>query len=705
MKATDREFSLIVQGNKQFIIPVFQRDYSWGREQCNQLWNDILGSSGSNGGGHFLGSLVTVQESGASAFTSWLVIDGQQRLTTLTLLLIALRDHISETGWLGGEDSPTAKKIDSLFLKNETEEGNRNYRLVLRRADNATLRALVEKDNSLSSGGVSRLLLDTYDQFRDLLKSPHVNPDHVYAGIVGLRLVDVTLTRGVDNPQLVFESLNSTGVDLSQSDLVRNYLLMGLPEAEQTRLYSDYWRKLEEGFRSAGTEPDSFLRDYIALKQGSSTQARSDRIYEEFKSFWAEEEKSTESVDVRLADMVRFAGFYVSFLRPSTIPQQQLVAPMTNLRRGGFGDSHALLVMRLYDCYDRNLLAEADFIRALGLIKSYLIRRAVLGLQTRAYWGVFARMAFAITDQAPFESFQVSLARRAHNYRFPSDEEFMKEIQACDLYGLRICRHILERLENAGQLELSQTADCSIEHIMPQSIEDVEEWQQMLGKDVWEAVHETWLHRLGNLTLTAYNSSMSNSSFETKKATPGGFNDSAVRLNKYVREQPRWTATEMNERGRMLAERALEIWPHHGADAGLVREEEVRQLQAHAAQSNIEDLEMSEWVRGLARELQGVIREIGNIIEVVEHKSVSSYDQEARFFAELHPMSNYVRVLLPLDPDEVEDPDGLAGNVKDWKFLPNVTHRDCGVFIDVREKQQIQATMVMVRQAFNVTED
>ena len=701
MKAIDQPFGLIINGNKQFLIPVFQRDYLWERPQCLQLWNDILRAGADGDAEHFLGSFVTIQESGATAFSRWMVIDGQQRLTSLTLLLTALRDHIRETNWSGEE--PTPEQIDAYFLKNELERGDRRYKLALRRHDNETLQLLVEGKDSSEAATQSKLVVDAYRYFRELLTSPAADPEVVYKGIAGLRIVDVTLHRSIDNPQLVFESLNSTGIDLSQSDLVRNYLLMGLPEAEQTRLYGDYWRKLEEGFRSAGAVPDSFLRDYIALKQGSSTQARSDSIYEEFKSFWAEE--NTKSVDLRLADMVRFAGFYVSFLRPSTIRQQQLVAPMTNLRRGGFGDSHALLVMRLYDCYDRNLLVETDFIKALVLIKSYLIRRAVLGLQTRAYWGVFARMAFAIRDESPFESFQVALARRAHNYRFPGDGEFMEKIQTCDLYGLRICGHVLERLENAGQRELSPTADCSIEHIMPQSVEDVEEWKQMLGKHVWKTVHETWLHRLGNLTLTAYNSPMSNNAFETKKTTKGGFNDSPVRLNKYVREQSRWTAAEMKERGRMLAERALEIWPHHGADAGLVRDEEVRQLQARAAQATMESLEMSDGVRGLARQLQDAIREVGNVIEVIEHKSVGYYDDEAHFFAELLPMSYYVRVLLPLDPDEVDDSEGLVGNVRDWKFLPNVTHRDCGVFIDVREKQQVQAAMVMVRQAFNVTED
>ena len=710
MQTHKHQFAEIINGNKQFIIPIFQRDYSWTTAQADRLWLDIVNASGTRSARHFMGSFVYVLEDVEMEFSSWLVIDGQQRLTTLILLLIALRDHITElrkalinAGDSDGANSlrPDPDSIEATLLRNVREKGDRSYRLALRRADNSTLRALVDKLPMPPGQEWSESIQEVYSHFRGLLKSfPH-SPNQVYQGIGRLELVGVQLDES-DNPQAVFESLNSTGVRLSQSDLVRNYLLMGLPEREQTRLYEEYWSKLEEDFRRAGSEPNSFLRDYIALKQGNSTQAREDRIYEEFKSFWTQVDK--ESVDSLLADMVRFARFYVSFLRPSVIPQEQLIAPMTNLRRGGFGDSHALLVMRLYDCFDRKLLTESDFARCLVLIKSYLIRRAVLGLQTRAYWGVFARIAFAINDETPLSSFQVALARRAHNYRFPDDDEFTKEIQERDLYSLRICGHVLERLENAGQKELSSTDECSIEHIMPQTVDDSKAWQSMLGKD-WENVHKTWLHRLGNLTLTAYNSPMSNSSFETKKTIKGGFKDSPVRLNRFVRDQTQWTSAEMQERGRLLAVRAAEIWPFHGADTRLVRDEDIRQLQLRAAQHSVEDLEMSDYVRDLTHAVFEAIDELGGVIRVVQHKSVDCYEGSAQFFAEVLPMAYHVRIVVPLDFDEVNDSDGLAGNVNDWKFLVNVRHRDCGVFVDVREKQQVPAAMRMVRQAFDLAEE
>ncbi len=573
--------------------------------------------------------------------------------------------------------------------------------LALRRHDAETMRTLVDGKDPSEGERVSELIMDAYGYFKDLLNSSGVDPAKVYQGIARMNIVDVKLEPR-DNPQLVFESLNSTGIDLTLGDKVRNYLLMGLPEADQTRLYNDHWSKLENDFRRAGTVPDSFIRDYIALKQKSTTQTREDKVYDEFKQFWPSSD--AESTGGLLGDMVRFARYYVSFLWPSLTQHKALLAPMTNVRSGGVGNTHGMLIMRLYDCFERGLLTERDFIQALQLIKSYLLRRAVMGLQTRDYWSVFARMAHSVSEDSAFESFQVALARRSYNYRFPSDQEFTQAFQENNLYGLRICFHILERLENAGQPEQSPTSTYSIEHIMPQHIDNVPEWQKMLG-DEWKAEHEIWLHRLGNLTLTAYNPTYSNRPFAEKKSIPGGFNESAVRLNQYVKDQERWTAKGMERRGNLLAERSLSIWPYHNADERLIREERIRELQARAGTRSVDSLEMSDHVRQLLSSIQSAIRELGDSIEVIENRSVCYYDDSTSFFAELLPGTYHVRLLVPLDFDEVEDPEGLAINANDYKFLRHVTHRDCGVFIDIRGKQHIAVAMPMVRQAFNMAAD
>lgn len=696
MQAINNPLVKLIDGTKQFIIPAFQRDYSWTAEQCQQFWDDIM-RAGTSDSDHFIGSVVYIAGNVAAVFSSWLVVDGQQRLTTLTLLLIALRDHIQDTEWTGQE--PTAAKIDAYFLINEHESGGSRYKVALRRHDDATLRALIDGKDPLKLENRSELVVEAYRNFREYLNAPEADPELVYRGIGHLKIVDVTLHRQIDDPQRVFESLNSTGVDLTQSDLIRNYLLMGLPESEQTQMYDDYWSEFETLFRKAGNSQDNFLRDYIALRQGTTTQARSDRIYAEFRDF--RQQSNTESLPGLLEDIVRFARYFLFFVKPDRVSSKPLATAMRQVR--SLGSAHAMLVMRLYNLYDEKSLTHDDFIRALDLISSYLVRRSVLGLQTRGYWAIFARMAHSITGDDPLRSLQVAMARQS--YRFPADEDFVSALQESDLYKLRNCWLILSQLENAGQSEPSPVSEYSIEHIMPQSIDDVSKWKHMLGQD-WEEVHKTWLHRLGNLTLTAYNSTYSNRPFEEKKTILGGFEQSAVRLNEYVRQQTKWTACEMEERASILAHRANNIWPHHNADEKLILAEEIRELRARSAARKPDSISMSVSVKGIFNGIRDAIREVGDSIEIVERNSLCFYDaQSARFFVETLPMAGYVRILVPIDFDEIDDPDGLAGDVTAWKFLPNVTHRDCGVLIDVESQQSIPKAIAMVRQAFNVVEE
>ena len=696
MQATNRNFRAIIQGNNQFVIPVFQRDYSWTTEQCRQMWTDIMRTSGEEDDEHFLGSFVYVGGGGGAALSKWLVIDGQQRLTTLMLLLIALRNHIRETQWTGAGLTPD--RIDDEFLTNRWETRDGYYKLSLRRHDNKTLRALVDRRDLSEVNTESELIVEAYRHFREQLKSASASPDKVYRGINRLSIVDVILDRRIDNPQRVFESLNSTGVDLTEGDLIRNYLLMGLPEDKQTRLYNKYWSELETLFRESGSTSDLFLRDYIALKTRATTPARTDRIYTEFKTFWTP--SSEDTIETLLEDIVRFARYYVSFLRPDRIDPDSLVNAMRQVRQ--LGSAHALLIMRLYECYESNSLLLNEFIRSLNLIASYLVRRAVLGLETRNYWSVFARIAHAIREESSFESFRMALARQ--NYIFPSDERFVQGIQERNLYRLRICDHILKQLENAGQLELSQTSEYSIEHIMPQNIDNVQEWQEMLGDD-WKNIHDSWSHRLGNLTLTAYNRSLSNRPFSEKQTTPGGFNQSAVRLNEYVRSQQQWSVSEMKERGCILAKHALKIWPHHEVDEDLLRQEDVQDLRKRALKRNASSLRMRNSVQTLLYGIRESIRTLVDPIEVIEHKSICYYNDSARFFAETLPMAWYVRLLLPIDFDEADDPDGVAVDATKYKFLPNVIHRNCGTFVNIREAEEIATVIPMIRQALNMSEE
>lgn len=696
MKAIDHPFTKIVNGTTQFVIPVFQRDYSWTEAQCEQLWKDVLHIARDDAKrGHFLGSVVYVSTGDSSAaFTRWLLIDGQQRVTTLTLMLIALRDHIRETGWEGGEDDPTVNRIEAYFLKNVQEEGDREHKLVLRRHDQETLEALLSGQELPEDA--SERIKDNYDFFREQM--PEADPSEVYRGIGRLVVVDVTLDRLNDDPQLIFESLNSTGMDLSQSDLIRNFILMRLSEKEQTRLYQQYWSKIESLFRGSESTFDSFARDYVALKTEASKQEKASEIYLGFRRVFHELERELDGLENTLADMLRFARYHAAFSL-GVGGTEPLAGALGHLRR--LVDVPATLVMRLSDCHDRlQTLSELEFVEGLRLIESYVLRRAICGEQTRGYWQVFANLAYKIKDDAPLESLKVGFARQRENSRYPNDEEFQRELQERDLYGLRVCGYLLERLENYGSLEPTDTSQYSIEHIMPQNERLPSSWREMLG-DGWKEIHQRWLHRLGNLTLTGYNSTYSDRPFDEKKSIPGGFSESAIRLNKFVREQARWTADEMERRGNFLALRALQVWPPLVVDQALIDAAALEEMRLLAARRDVGKVKMSAKARELFDQLQKNILDLGGqVLELAESKSVSYHGPG--FFLEVLPRKHRLTLLLPLDFNEINDPSGLAEDATQWKFFFYAKYEG-GVALQLNEAEDIDLAMPIIRQAYTMT--
>ena len=284
MKAIDRPFTNIINGTSQFVIPFFSATIRGRRSLIAPSFGATFSARRAQvvSTVNFWVNRHIATGDSLAGFTRWLLIDGQQRLTTLTLLLAALRDHIRDTGWTGGEDTPTAKRIEAYFLKNVQEEGDREQKLVLRRHDQMTLRALLDGKEPPEEG--SERIRENYKFFWEQLSE--ANPSEVYRGISRLVIVDVALDRQIDDPQLIFESLNSTGIDLSQSDLIRNFILMRLPEKEQTRLYETYWNKIEELFRGSKSTFDAFARDYVALKTQASKQEKAAEIYYAFREFF-----------------------------------------------------------------------------------------------------------------------------------------------------------------------------------------------------------------------------------------------------------------------------------------------------------------------------------------------------------------------------------------------------------------------------------
>ncbi|MBV6423397.1 MAG: hypothetical protein NAOJABEB_01190 [Steroidobacteraceae bacterium] len=696
MNAQDLPLTQLLDGAKQFIVPIFQRDYSWGTRHCQQLWNDILRvGADSAARPHFLGSVVYIAaEDNQAAIPRWLLIDGQQRLTTVSLLLIALRDRLKARPD-DDESLPSAEEVEDRFLRNRHGRGERRGKLMLRRADNETLTALL--DGQALQAGAAEAIRENHAFFQERLAETDLA--QVYAGIAKLVIVDVSLTRGHDDPQMIFESLNSTGLDLTQADLIRNFVLMRLDDELQTRLYEDYWRPIEVAFGNRyRSEFDKFCRDFLVLKLRPSKQLRADAIYQYFRNYF-HAEFATRSVEDMLAELRRFAGYYVRFsLGREADPQ--FAAASGRLR--ALVEVASPLMLRLHDCHARSGAFDSRaFAEAIALLESYVFRRSACDMQTRSLYQIFAGLAYKVRDAAPLESLKVALYRGGRKRRFPSDIEFRDALETRDVYAMRSCAYLLDRLENDSK-EKIDTSAFTIEHVLPQNESLGAAWREMLGRD-WKSIQETWVHRLGNLTLTGYNSEYSDRPFDEKKSMAKGFNDSPLRLNRSIREQSRWTATEIEARGKALARQAVKVWPGLSVDMDAVRSAEMEERRAAAAQFSIESVGFDPEARALFDAIRPHLLALGeDVVELCGAKSVvyRVFDH----FVEVLPRSRHILLLVNMDFDDIDDPSGRARDASDYAFVANASESG-DVLFSLRDTAQVPAAMHVVQQAYErVTE-
>lgn len=699
MKAEDTLVTNLLEGAKQFIVPIFQRDYSWGTKHCQQLWKDVI-RVGSNPKvkGHFLGSVVYVAaEDNTATITRWLLIDGQQRMTTLTLLLIALRDRMNQLhgNGDGGEDESTPEELDDYYLRNRHGKGDRRHKLHLRRADHDTLIALL--DGRDMPEAASERVKENFLFLRDLVAQADVQT--VYAGIKKLIVVDVSLTRGQDDPQMIFESLNSTGVDLTQADLIRNFVLMRLDESSQTQLYEDHWQPIEQAFgRRYRTEFDKFVKDFLTLQMRPGTPLKAAEIYHEFRSYFSRAVEK-RGVDGILSDLRRFGTYYTAFSLGQE-KQPALKEAFTRLR--SLIEVASPVVMTLYDYHERaQTLSGDEFVEAIELLESFVFRRSVCDMQTRSLGQIFASLAYRIIENQPLLSLKVALYRQGKKRRFPTDAEFREALETRDVYDMRTCFYLLDRLENFSK-ERIDTSTFSIEHVMPQNQDLRPEWRTMLGSE-WQTVQELWLHRLGNLTLTGYNSTYGDRPFADKKTIAGGFNDSPLRLNKFIREQSTWNAETIEQRGKLLAEKAVAVWRPLVVDPLAVKQRELEEHKALAANFKIENLELDSTARKLLEALRPMIQALGSdVVELPNDRSViyRVFD----FFVEIIPRRQRLSLLLNLDFGDCEDPTGKARDATEFAFIIGATETG-GVLYTLESGDDVSAAINVVRQAYErVTE-
>jgi len=685
MKATSANLLTVIKGPKQFVIPIYQRTYSWHQSQCEQLFKDILRISKSDSiHGHFIGSIVYFQESihTVSDVPKLLVIDGQQRLVTVTLLITALAEFI-KTNTVAIDTNPT--KLQNYYLFNAEEENDLRYKLLLTRSDKETLMDILK---GVTPGEYKSLrIAENFKFFKDKINLENIMD--VYNGLMRLFIVDVALEKGIDNPQLIFESLNSTGLDLSQSDLTRNYILMDLEPNLQTELYEKYWFPMEQSYGNEyASRFDWFIRDYLSVKTGRIPTVR--MIYEDFKKYVQSDNAPKNIVDL-VADIHRFSGFYVNIVLHKE-PDAKLNCAFKRISRLKVDVSFPFL-LAVYGDYAEGKLTAEDFYQILSLVENYVFRRAICGIPTNSLNKTFANFYKSVRKENYLQSVQAAFLLLDNYKRFPANAEFEKEIVTKDVYNFRSRNYMLDRLENHNRKETVNVEEYTIEHIMPQNPNLRPEWKKMLGEK-WEKVHQDYLHTLGNLTLTGYNSELSDFPFENKRTIDGGFNDSPLRLNDFLRQAEVWNEEQIQKRAKELADKAKAIWfaPHLSPE----------QLKAYQPQGNKKEqytLDHYEYLKGDMLNLYQALRKrIMNIDSSVieEYKKLYIAFKSATNFVDIVPQKSRLRLSLNMGFEEVIDSKGLC---KDISSIGRWGNGD--VEIGVSKLNELEDTMELIQQAFD----
>ena len=552
MDATKGNIFSILNGNKQFLIPVYQRFYSWDKEHCERLWKDIVEMQKKNKNGHFVGSIVNIAEKAmATGVQKFMIIDGQQRMTTLTLLLIALRDYSIEHP---EDKSINTRRIDSMLLKNEYEEGDEKYKLLLTETDRETLINIV--DRIPIERETSSKIKKNYQFFMQKIDKMEITPAEIYESIGKLQIVNITLDRELDDAQAIFESLNSTGKELSEADLIRNYVLMKLNPKEQEKIYRTFWRPMELLFEYYPQENvmDRFFRDYLTAKLGKIPNIN--KVYEEFKRYNIEYLTEVEEL---CNDLIVYARYYsdIIFWKSKDEQVKELYKDINNLKM----EVSYPFLLKVHNDYKNELISYEEFVEILKLCISYVFRRSVCEIPTNSLNKTFATAKNEIDSKNYLASVKNFFITRDSYKRFPDNDEFEVAFRNRDFYRMKTRNYVLEKLENYNNKVGVIVENHTVEHIMPQNKNLNKEWQSALGNN-WREVQKKYLHTIGNLTLTSYNSEMSDKSFMEKMTMEGGFKESALRLNRYVINQTEWNAEKIEERAKQLSDLAIKIWEY-----------------------------------------------------------------------------------------------------------------------------------------------
>ena len=693
MKASATPFLPFLHKATQFVVPIYQRNYSWDEKQCQQLWEDIL-RVGTNDAIplHFIGSIVYVQGGHASISVGapLLVIDGQQRLTTLTILLEALARFTNKNEPLDGF---SAKKIKHKYLTNPLEDDDRFYKLLLSDTDKETLKALVR--NSELPKEFSIRIKENFEFFSDAIVTNSSKIVQICNGVNKLMIVDIALERDQENPQLIFESMNSTGKALSEADLIRNYILMGLEHKLQTEIYLNLWRPMELDFgqEAYGDQFDDFMRHYLTIKSGDIPKLS--EVYEAFKEYAVKYFSDDGNVHDLVADIRKFAKYFVGMALDKEANKK--LSPLFNdlFKDLNYTVAYPFL-MEVYSDFEVGSLSEREFMEIIQLVESYVFRRSICQIPTNSMNKTFAEFMRHV-DKADYLGSVKGHFYQLKNYRrFPSQEEFAIALIHRDVYNFNSRVYMFRKFENYGKKEYISVDNYTIEHVLPQNPNLSEEWQRELGSD-WKAIQERYLHTLGNLTLTGYNSEYSDHSFSEKKSMKGGFAESPLRLNAFIGTTDKWNEVAITERAKSLAQDANSIWPSLNLSTQEI-EKWSKNIEHQKQKSNYQLQDHEYLARAHVKELFEALRKeifaIDPSISETFLKYWIAYKVDTNF-VDAVPKAKGLRLSLNMRYSEIHDPRGITEDVSGKGRWGNGD-----VSLHYRKLEDLPYIMGLIRQSY-----
>ncbi|WQZ45205.1 DUF262 and DUF1524 domain-containing protein [Helicobacter pylori] len=659
----------------QLVIPIYQRLYSWEKEQYKQLWDDIIKIGGNDKmDGHFIGSILYVLDGITHSNNALLIIDGQQRLTTITLLLTALRDHWSDK----------RKEIENHYLINSDEKGDKKFRLILSESDKDTLLSLIDKDRRKPSE-LSSKIVENFKLFEEWVSKNTNKLETIFKGLEKLMIVEIALEKEKDDPQLIFESMNSKGMELTQTDLIRNYIVMETEIEKQEGFYNKYWRAMEENFKQNKKWFDRFVRHYLTIKTREIPNIN--KVYVALKDY---RQKEGIGIEDLLKDLQKYCGYFcqIVFKKEADKDLNKALGFLVDLEM----DVIYPLLLELYSDYSDGVLSETDFRRSIDLIESYICRRAVCGLGTNSLNKVFPSFTKHIQKNEYFESLKAHFVDLTEKQRFPNNDEFKDCFITIDFYRFKKNKYFFERLEKFDTNEPVNTQECTIEHIMPQKL--TEEWERDLGENFKE-IHDKYLHTIGNLTLTGYNPEYSNKSFQEKQGMEKGFKDSPLRLNQGLRglKSLSFGEEEIKKRANDLADLALKIWTYPKLDAETLEKYKPKKDKKEKKVYDLSPYKFSSH----SRELFDIL---SKEIKALDEKIVENFNQDyisykfSKNFVDIVVQTKDLKLYLNMKFNELQDEKNLARDMTNKGHLGNGD-----IEVKLETKENIPYCLGLIKQA------